>query len=275
MNTERRVSFEEDAKIHDGLVSVSFEENDTLVSFEELSDSVEVLPDHIIVQKNCLRKFHDKLSSCQVISLVILIFLIVFVIIFSFVSHLTGTNASLIGLREYHRHHTCDEEKFGCCKIYLECTTKNTYLDYKDITLSHYRVLPRSRDHSNCPSLEYLVQEYNEHYGVNDDDDCGGHGCCENSYDIGCDKTIRETFKTGNNEDTIISLRNNTRNIEIKIAKVNKEGTNCMNHNALLGDIIYSYESLYPDKSGSTDIITVILIIVSFWLLVVCVFGGK
>jgi hypothetical protein len=268
-DTERRVSFKGDDTL------VSFAENETLVQVEELSDCDSSIPsEHIVAQKNSLRKFRDKLSSFHVISLVILIFLIVFVIIFSLVSHLTGTNASLIGLRESHRHHTCDEEKFGCCKIYLQCTDKHTYLDYKDITLDHYRVLPRSRDHSNCPSLEYLIAEYNEHYGVNDDD-CGEYGCCENSYDIGCDKTIRGTFKTGNNEDTISYLQNNSKIIEIKIARENKEGTNCMNHNGLLGDIIYSYDTLYPDKSGSTDIIAVILIIVSFWFLVVCICGGR
>ena len=225
-------------------------------------------------KKNRLREFFVR-EPCLARGIVIIVFLIVFIIILSVTSSFTGTNASLIMIRDSHHHRTCDEEKFGCCKIYLQCTDKHTYLDYKDITLDHYRVLPRSRDHSNCPSLEYLVQEYNEHYGVNDDDDCGGHGCCENSYDIGCDKTIRETFKTGNNEDTISALRNNSKIMEIKIAKVNKEGTNCMNHNSRLYDVIHSYDTLYPDKSGSTDIITVILIIVSFWLLVVCICGGK
>jgi hypothetical protein len=201
-------------------------------------------------------------KPCLAIGIVI-VFLILFVIVLSVTSSYTGTASSLY-LRESHRHHTCDEEKFGCCKIYLQCANKHTYLDFNDITLDHYRVLPRSRDHSNCPSFEYLISEYNEHYGPKDDD-CGEYGCCENSYDIGCDKTIRETFKTGNNEDTISALQNNTKIMEIKIVKENKEGTNCKSHNSRLFDVIYSYDTLYPDKSGSVDIIPVVLLIVGLW----------
>ena len=219
-------------------------------------------------RKNRLREFFDR-EPCLARGIVIIVSLIILVIVFVIVSSVTssinGTSASLY-LRDSHHRHTCDEEKFGCCKIYLQCSAKHTYLDFNDITLSHYHVLPRSRDHSNCPSLEYLVQEYNEHYGPKDDD-CGDHGCCENSYDIGCDKTIRETFKTGNNEDTISALQNNTKIMEIKIAKENEEGTNCMSHNSLLYDLIHSYDNLYPDKSRSTDVIAIVLLILGLWII--------
>ena len=217
---------------------------------------------------NRLREFFNR-EPCLARGIVILVSLIFFVIVLVIVSSVTssinGTDASLIMVRDSHRHHTCDEEKFGCCKIYLQCTPKHTYLDFNDITLSHYRVLPRSRDHLNCPSLEYLVQEYNEHYGPKDDD-CGEYGCCENSYDIGCDKTIRETFMMGNNEDTISALQNNTKIMEIKIAKENEEGTNCKSHNSRLYDVINSYDSLYPDKSRSTDVIAIVLLILGIWI---------
>jgi hypothetical protein len=220
-------------------------------------------------RKNRLREFFNRepcLARGIVIIVSLIILVIVFVIVSSVTSSFTGKSASLY-LRESHRHHTCDEEKFGCCKIYLQCTAKHTYLDFNDITLSHYRVLPHSRDHSNCPSFEYLIAEYNEHYGPKDDD-CGEYGCCENSYDIGCDKTIRETFKTGNNEDTISALHNNTKIMEIKIAKENNEGTNCMNHNSLLYDVIHSYDSLYPDKSRSTDVVVIVFLIIGLWIAV-------
>jgi hypothetical protein len=240
----------------------SFNEDDALVNLD------------VHPRKNRLRELCDR-EPCLATGIVIIVFLIVFIIVLSVTSYFTGISASLIMMREHHRHHTCDEEQFGCCKIYLECNDKNTYLDFEEITLSHYRVLPRDRVHSNCPSLENLFMKYNEHYGVKDDDDCGEFGCCDESYDIGCDETIRETFKTGNNEDTIYSLKNNTRIMDVKIAKDDEGGSNCMNHNVLLGNIIYAYESLYPDKSGSTDIISVILILVAFWLLVVCVCGGQ
>ena len=217
---------------------------------------------------NRLREFFNR-EPCLAKGIVILVSLIVFVIVLVIVSSVTssinGTSASLY-MRESHHHHTCDEEKFGCCKIYLQCTAKHTYLDFNDITLSHYRVLPRSRDHSNCPSFEYLVQEYNEHYGPKDGD-CGEYGCCENSYDIGCDRTIRETFNTGNNEDTISALQNNTKIMEIKIAKENEEGTNCMSHNSRLCDVINSYDSLYPDKSRSIDLIAIVLLILGLWII--------
>ena len=233
---------------------------------ERLSSSEDTLV-NLEPKMNRLREFFNR-EPCLAKGIVIIVFLIVFIIVFvivlSLTSSINGTDASLIMMRESHRHHTCDEEKFGCCMVYLQCSNKHTYLDFNDITLSHYRVLPRSRDHSNCPSLEYLIAEYNEHYGPKDDD-CGEYGCCENSYDIGCDKTIRETFKTGNNEDTISALQNNTKIMEIKIVKENKEGTNCKSHNSRLFDVIYSYDTLYPDKSGSVDIIPVVLLIVGLW----------
>jgi hypothetical protein len=235
---------------------------------ERLSSSEEDTLVNLEPKMNRLREFFNR-EPCLAKGIVIIVFLIVFIIVFvivlSLTSSINGTDASLIMIRESHRHHTCDEEKFGCCMVYLQCSNKHTYLDFNDITLSHYRVLPRSRDHSNCPSLEYLIAEYNEHYGPKDDD-CGEYGCCENSYDIGCDKTIRETFKTGNNEDTISALQNNTKIMEIKIAKENKEGTNCKSHNSRLYDVINSYDSLYPDKSRSTDVIAIVLLILGLWI---------
>tara|TARA_B110000971_G_C20013964_1_gene502975 strand:- start:1622 stop:2353 length:732 start_codon:yes stop_codon:yes gene_type:complete len=234
---------------------LSSSEEDTLVNLD------------VSPRGNRLREFFNRepcLARGIVIIVSLIILVIVFVIVLSLTSSINGTDASLY-LRESHRHHTCDEEKFGCCMVYLQCSNKHTYLDFDDITLSHYRVLPRSRDHSNCPSLEYLIAEYNEHYGPKDDD-CGEYGCCENSYDIGCDKTIRETFKTGNNEDTISALQNNTKIMEIKIAKENKEGTNCKSHNSRLYDVINSYDSLYPDKSRSTDVLAIVLLILGLWI---------
>ena len=219
-------------------------------------------------RKNRFREFFNRepcLARGIMIIVSLIVFVIVLVIVLSVTSSINGIDASLIMMRESHHHHTCDEEKFGCCMVYLQCTNKHTYLDFNDITLSHYRVLPRSRDHSNCPSFEYLVQEYNEHYGPKDGD-CGEYGCCENSYDIGCDKTIRETFKTGNNEDTISALQNNTKIMEIKIAKENEEGTNCKSDNSRLYDVINSYDSLYPDKSRSTDVIAIVLLILGLWI---------
>ena len=215
-------------------------------------------------RKNRLREFFNRepcLARGIMIIVSLIVFVIVLVIVLSVTSSINGIDASLIMMRESHHHHTCDEEKFGCCMVYLQCTNKHTYLDFNDITLSHYRVLPRSRDHSNCPSFEYLVQEYNEHYGPKDGD-CGEYGCCENNYDIGCDKTIRETFKKGNNEDTILAYLNNSKIMEVKIAKENQEGTNCMNHNSRLYDMIHSYDYLYPDRSGKIDIIPIIFIII-------------
>jgi hypothetical protein len=235
---------------------------------ERLSSSEEDTLVNLEPKMNRLREFFNR-EPCLAKGIVIIVFLIVFIIVFvivlSLTSSINGTDASLIMMRESHRHHTCDEEKFGCCMVYLQCSNKHTYLDFNDITLSHYRVLPRSRDHSNCPSLEYLIAEYNEHYGPKDDD-CGEYGCCENSYDIGCDKTIRETFKTGNNEGTISALQNNSKVMEIKIAKENDEGTNCMSHNSRLYDLINSYDSLYPDKSRSTDVIAIVLLILGLWI---------
>jgi len=231
--------------------------NKNQISMERLASSEE---DALVLdpKKHRLREFFNR-EPCLARAIVIIVFLIVFVIILSVTSYVEGTNASLMGASK--RYYTCDEGEFGCCEIYFKCTDKHTYLDFKDITLDRYRIIPRDRIHSNCPSFEYLIQEYNEHYGVKDDD-CGEYGCCENNYDIGCDKTIRETFKKGNNEDTILAYLNNSKIMEVKIAKENQEGTNCMNHNSRLYDMIHSYDYLYPDRSGKIDIIPIIFIII-------------
>jgi len=230
------------------------------ISMERLASSEE---DALVLgpKKNRLREFFNR-EPCLARGIVIIVFLIVFVIVLSVTSYVEGTNASLMGASK--RYYTCDEGEFGCCEIYFKCTDKHTYLDFKDITLDSYRIIPRDRIHSNCPSLMYLIQEYNEHYGVKDDD-CGEYGCCENNYDIGCDKTIRETFKMGNNVNTISALRNNSKIMEVKMKKENQEGTNCMNHYSRLYDMIHSYDYLYPDRSDEIDIFPIIFIIIIFW----------
>ena len=99
---------------------------------------------------------------------------------------------------------------------------------------------------SNFPSLETLINRYNDHYGS---EDCGEYGCCS-SFDIGCDKTIRDSYSLGNNKETIDRLYNNSETITLKIPK-NKEGTNCFSKTGYMTDIIIKYEDNYP-KNEST-----------------------
>ena len=164
-------------------------------------------------------------------------------------------------------HKTCDDERYGCCEIYTDCKIKGPRLEYESYKLSLYRVLPHDIIKSNCPSLRYLITEYNKHYG-NMTTDCGQYGCCP-GFNIGCDETIRGTFTQGNNQETIEQLRVNSENMNILIPKEDTSGTNCKKGLNLMIDLKNSYEEYYPDKSDY-DFLSILMGLLIFGGFLVC-----
>jgi hypothetical protein len=176
-------------------------------------------------------------------------------------------------LRYNNNHHkTCNDEQYGCCEIYMDCKIKGQRVEYIPYKLSRYRVLPHNSIKSNCPSLGYLITEYNKHYG-NMTTDCGQYGCCP-GFNIGCDETIRETFIEGNNQETIGQLRENSKNMNILIPKEDHSGSNCKIGLNLMIDLKYSYENYYPDKDDDDDLVIIFIILAAFGFSLCCI-GSK
>jgi len=83
----------------------------------------------------------------------------------------------------HHHHHQlkCSDYKFGCCEIYYDCNKDN----YKILTISPYRIVKHDEEGSNCPSLNTLVNQYNEAY-LRDNSELGK--CSINTV---CDSSVR------------------------------------------------------------------------------------
>ena len=67
----------------------------------------------------------------------------------------------------------CSDFDYGCCEVIY------TYRNYtQKVTLSPYKVVKHDINGSNCPSVSYMVELYNEIVG---DDSCmqSDQGCCQ------------------------------------------------------------------------------------------------
>ena len=220
------------------------------VTFQEVNqeESEEVSQDKSESNQCSSDRLCAPMICCGII-LLIVSSLVLFIISHNNMIWPTGTNIEgSVRFRNNH-HKTCNDERYGCCEIYMDCKVKGPRVEYESYKLSRYRILPHDIIKSNCPSLGYLITEYNKHYG-NMTTDCGEYGCCP-GFNIGCDETIRGTFTEGNNQDTIGELRENSKNMNILIPKENTEGTNCKKDLYLFIDLKTSYEDYYPDKSDS------------------------
>ena len=148
----------------------------------------------------------------------------------------------------------CQDFEYGCCKIYIYCKSKNTYLDSTIKYLDPYTIVSRDIIGSNCPSLDNIVHQYNQHY--KDKDDCSNSkfGCCP-PINTGCDHTFREIDV---NDESMIEAyfnENINRKHSNKVSKIDKYGSNC---DDLFG-VIYKYQRNFPSKSD--ELITVCVII--------------
>tara|TARA_B100001123_G_C15256747_1_gene1004986 strand:- start:732 stop:1508 length:777 start_codon:yes stop_codon:yes gene_type:complete len=238
-------------------------ENQRKVTFQEVNQedkelSEEVSKEVTTTENKCRSRISWPLTCCGAILLIVSLVVLFSVSLDNMSGRLAGTNIE--GSVRYHNnnhHKTCDDEKYGCCEIYTDCKVKGQRLEYEPYKLSRYRILPHNSIKSNCPSLGYLITEYNKHYG-NMTTDCGQYGCCP-GFNIGCDETIRGTFTQGNNQETIGQLRVNSENMNILIPKEDTLGTNCKQGVYLMIDLKYSYEHYYPDKSDDFSFLSIFL----------------
>lgn len=160
----------------------------------------------------------------------------------------------LLGHGPHHRK-TCEDFEYGCCEIYTQCTIKHQgemeYLDYKPKIIDVSRIHSHDILDSNCPSLKYLVNDYNRHYGK---DDCGEFGCCP-SFDVGCDSIVHNEKNNGGNSYLLEKYLEKKNDImEIIIPKEDERGSNCWNtqwHNGVL-EFIDTYEDGYPSKEDNS-----------------------
>ena len=81
----------------------------------------------------------------------------------------------------HHHQLKCSDYKFGCCEIYYDCNKDN----YKILTISPYMIVKHDENGSNCPSLNTLVNQYNEAYLIDNSE----LGKC--SINTACDSSVR------------------------------------------------------------------------------------
>ena len=159
------------------------------------------------------------------------------------------------------RQRTCDDEEYGCCKIFTDCKVVARHVSYKELDISLYRIISHDNFMSNCPSLETLIYKYNRHYG-NMSTDCGEYGCCP-GINIDCDNAIRKSITNGNNQETVNTFLHHKEYKPILINKEDSEGSNCNYNNwydALI-EVKVAYEDNYPEPyvMGWFEYIVVIL----------------
>jgi len=247
---------------------VTFQE----VNQEEKEVSVEIKGETKKYEcKKCISNISRPLVCC---GFILLIVSLVTLFTISRDNMIWSTSSNIEGSVRYNNNHhkTCNDEQYGCCEIYTDCKIKGERVEYVPYKLSLHRVLPHDSVKSNCPSLGYLITEYNKHYG-NMTTDCGQYGCCP-GFNIGCDETIRETFIEGNNQETIGQLRENSKNMNILIPKEDHSGSNCKIGLNLMIDLKYSYENYYPDKDDDDDLVIIFIILAAFGFFLCCI-GSK
>lgn len=84
-------------------------------------------------------------------------------------------------MHHHHHHLKCSDYKFGCCEIYYDCDKDN----HKTLSISPYKIVKHDEKGSNCPSLNTLVNQYNEAYKTDDSE----LGKC--SINTVCDSSVR------------------------------------------------------------------------------------
>jgi len=160
---------------------------------------------------------------------------------------------------------TCDDFDYGCCHIYFHCSIKNGYLDYKKHIVSKYKILPKDVIHSNCPSLDHLIHEWNHHYASDTPCEKTEFGCCP-SINTACDTAMRE--KRGNNQETVDYYKENIAKIhKLRQAKNDAHGSNCPTYGLHpMYTILSSWEHNYPEPDDGLYLLSVLIFIIIFWL---------
>ena len=166
---------------------------------------------------------------------------------------------------------TCDDMKYGCCKIYSQCQIKNGYLDYKEHILDLHQITMSDRIGSNCYSLDHLVHKWNVEYkSENASETCDNskYGCCP-PINTACDFALRS--KRGNNQETIdFYKQHHLHSHKVTVPKKDTEGSNCPSFGGLsVPSIVYAYNNEYPhpDDNGDVKFLIGVLCFVA-WLLI-------
>ena len=147
-----------------------------------------------VPDNNLLKNKRNKLV-CKLLCIIVVLYLFIFYIFMDLVY--TEDNNSEYKKDEiiqyetdisarfpmHHHHHQlkCSDYKFGCCEIYYDCNKDN----YKILTISPYRIVKHDEEGSNCPSLNTLVNQYNEAYLIDNSE----LGKC--SINTVCDSSVR------------------------------------------------------------------------------------
>ena len=149
----------------------------------------------ISVPDNLVKNKRNKLA-CKVLSVVVLFYLFIFYIFMELVFYPEDNNSEYkkdeivetdsdisAKITMHHRHHQlkCPDYKFGCCEIYYDCDKGN----HKTLSISPYRIVKHDEEGTNCPSLNTLVNQYNQAY-VADNSELGK--CSINTV---CDSSVR------------------------------------------------------------------------------------
>mgnify|MGYP001263068690 CR=1 FL=1 len=159
-------------------------------------------------------------------------------------------------------HKTCDDYDYGCCHIYFHCSIENGYLDYKKYTVSKYKKMPKDVIHSNCPSLDDLIHEWNEHYKSDTPCEDTEFGCCP-SINTACDSSLRE--KRGNDEDTVDYYKEHVAKVhKLRQAKKDNHGSNCIHgeYSYQVYKILNGWENNYPEPDDGLWMVGVVFIII-------------
>ena len=223
-------------------------------TFQELPNSEEVEPmtkseQDLNHKKNSYKL--DRKCLCVIALLCVFIFYISVFSWFFWYENKDLDNDSSISARLIRRRHhkrTCDDEEYGCCKIFTGCKVVGSRVSYKELDISVYRINSHDNFMSNCPSLETLINKYNRHYG-NMSTDCGEYGCCP-GINIDCDNAIRKSLTNGNNQGTVNTFLHHKEYKPILINKIDTEGSNCNYNNWYnpLFNVKKAYEDHYPEQ---------------------------
>jgi len=236
---------------------------------ESLSDEQDFLVSTTpqkIEKKKCTRK-RIAFTVCLIIVTFALIIIYLYKKTHVFDDSITGR---LVGHGPLH-HKNCEDFEYGCCEIYTQCTIKHQgeieYLDYKPNVIDVFRIHSHDILDSNCPSLKYLVNDYNRHY---EKDDCGEFGCCP-SFDVGCDSIVHNEKNNGGNSYLLEKYLEKKNDImEIRVPKENERGSNCWNmvwHNGAL-EFIHTYEDGYLSKEDHSGwIFGALCLCIVLWLI--------
>ena len=211
----------------------------------------------------------NKRITCSCCALLVLV-LFSFMCILLALIH--GMNGGIEASIQY-RDSKCITSKYGCCEVFKGCNIKNDHIDYSRTIFNN--ILANNNLKSDCLSLHDIITKYNLNYNKNN---CGEYGCCPVvKIDTKCDDTIRKTFLNGNNFDRIDEFKNNTSLVDVKISKIDEEGSNCIkNRNLLFWDIINSYKYDYPKKlTLLEEFIQALCVFIGIICFIICITSGN